>query len=104
MQPTPADAQLVQLLGNQLAPLAELYDRFAHALDPFDQDRDMAEQRFETTISSWFDEVNRLEPNKPLEGRLDYQGFRRAIIRLCKQYLKANQPRIDVRGKPSKSN
>ena len=34
--------------AEEIAKLAELYDRFAHALDPFSEDRDKAEDAFYT--------------------------------------------------------
>ena len=41
MQPPPSDAQLVDFLSSEVPALAELYDRFAHAIDPFDEGRDL---------------------------------------------------------------
>jgi hypothetical protein len=39
--------------AEEIAALAELYDRFARALDPFSEDRDEAEDSF-------YQEMNRL--------------------------------------------
>ena len=101
MQPPSSDAQLAELLGNELPALAELYDRFAHALDPFDEGRDLAEQQFEATVSSWYDGyASRADSNQAAEIKPKYHDFRKAVIRLCKLHLKASQPRIDVRGRP----
>jgi hypothetical protein len=91
MQPPTSDAQLVELLHGELPSLAELYDRFAHALDPFDETRDRAEQQFESTVSSWYDRYT---------SGSGLSRSSQAVIRLCKQFLKVNQPRIQVRGRP----
>jgi hypothetical protein len=50
MSETPGDARLEDFLREQIPRLAGLYDRFAYALDPFDQGRDIAEQ---TSTASW---------------------------------------------------
>jgi hypothetical protein len=101
MQPPPPDAQLVEFLCGELPSLAELYDRFAHALDPFDEARDRAEQQFESTVSSWYDRyASGSELNRSNQEKSKYHDFRKAVIQLCKQYLKANPPRIQVRGLP----
>jgi len=44
MSETPGNARLEDFLREQIPRLAVLYDRFAYALDPFDQGRDIAEQ------------------------------------------------------------
>jgi hypothetical protein len=45
MQPTPADAFVDKVIEReQINSLAILYDRFAHALDPFSTERDEAER------------------------------------------------------------
>ena len=72
MQPPPPDAQLADFLSGELPALAELYDRFAHAIDPFDEGRDLAEQQFEATVSSWYDlYATRSKPNESIHQNKD---------------------------------
>jgi hypothetical protein len=79
--PSPSeDARLDPIPAEQIASLAELYDRFAHALDPFDSDRDKAEQMFEQEIASWYDVLP--GPPKP-----NIHEFRKAVILRCKRHL-----------------
>lgn len=86
MQPAPEDALVEGLFPQeQIAALAELYDRFAHALDPFSPDRDKAEQVFMHDVAGWYD--NLPEPKPTL------QDFRKAVISRCKRHLAAtNKP------------
>jgi hypothetical protein len=46
MSETPGDAPLAEFWREEIPRLAVLYDRFAHALDPFDPSVDLAEQTF----------------------------------------------------------
>jgi hypothetical protein len=55
MSETPGDARLEEFLREEIPRLADLYDRFAYALDPFDQGRDIAEQTFNSEALTWFD-------------------------------------------------
>jgi hypothetical protein len=53
MQPASADAFVAGLSRTkQIAALAVLYDRFAHAIDPFAPGRDEAEQAFMFEVAS----------------------------------------------------
>jgi hypothetical protein len=62
--------------------VGSLYDRFAHALDPFDPAVDMAEKTFNSEMRSWFD----LLPNpKP-----EFREYRRHVIALCRAQLRAS--------------
>jgi len=65
MSETPGDASLDDFLREQIPRLAVLYDRFAFALDPFDQARDIAEP-------------------KP-----SFRDFRRHVIKFCLRRLHA---------------
>lgn len=49
MPETPGNARLEDFLREEIR-LAILYDRFAYALDPFDQGRDIAEQTFNSEL------------------------------------------------------
>jgi len=68
---------------NQIAALAELYDRFAHALDPFSPDRDRAEQTFQQSIAEWYDRIEGAKP--PLVN------FRKAVVLRCIRHLNATE-------------
>jgi hypothetical protein len=74
-----ADALLASALKEQIAALAKLYDRFAHALDPFSPERDEAERVFMQDVADWYDS---LSPPKP-----SLHDFRKAVIVRCKRHL-----------------
>ena len=57
MPTPPADALLAAISAEQLEGLACLYDRFAHALDPFSPERDHAEQVFRQEVASLYDQL-----------------------------------------------
>jgi hypothetical protein len=82
MQETPGDAPIRDLPENQIPALAELYDKFAQSLDPFSPETERAEAVFNQEIASWHMVLN---PPKP-----SFHEFRKAIIRRCKLYLRAN--------------
>jgi hypothetical protein len=52
MPETPGDAPLAEFLREEIPRLAVLYDRFAHAIDPFDPACDLAEQTFNSGLVS----------------------------------------------------
>lgn len=82
MPETEGDARLEGFLRDEIPRLASLYDRFAHALDPFDRERDMAEQTFGTELAVIYDNL----PNpKPA-----FRDFRRFIIVRCRRHLAAS--------------
>src|SRR5213595_2218253 len=56
MSPAPDDARIDSIAGERIAALASLYDRFAHALDPFSRERDHAEQVFQREVAVLYDE------------------------------------------------
>ena len=65
----------------EIKALAELYDRFAHALDPYSLDRDRAEDEF----YRYLEQLHcRYAPTAPMPE------FRREAVRQCKLYLKKN--------------
>ena len=82
MSETPGDARLEEFLREEIPRLASLYDRFAYALDPFDQGRDIAEQTFNSELVTWFDALP--DPKPP------FRDFRRHIITLCIRHLRAS--------------
>ena len=67
-----------EISDKELAVLASLYDRFAHALDPFSENRDLAEKHF-------YDLVTQLRC-KHAPG-LDERTFMRGVVARCKKYL-----------------
>ena len=81
MSPSPEDARLSAVPPEVIAKLAVLYDRFAHALDPFSAERDEAELTFEQEVARWHDELPAPKP--------DLHAFRRAVISRCRQQLRA---------------
>jgi hypothetical protein len=82
MPETPGDAPLGEFLREEIPRLAVLYDRFAHALDPFDPACDVAEQTFNSELASWFDLLPGPKPT--------FREFRRHVITLCRHYLRAS--------------
>ena len=85
MPEAPGNAQLEELL-RQIPALAELYDRFPHALDPDRPERDEAEKAFNQELSTWFDCIS-----SELRSPLTFRDFRRAIILHCKRYLRSGE-------------
>ena len=79
MSETPGNARIEDFLREQIPRLAVLYDRFAHALDPFDPGRDVAEQTFNSELASWFDDLS--------GPTLTFRDFRRHVITLCRRHL-----------------
>ena len=82
MSETPGDAPLAEFWREEIPRLAALYDRFAHALDPFDPSVDLAEQTFNTELLSVFDNLVAPKP--------EFLAFRRHVIVLCRAHLRAS--------------
>ncbi len=51
MSTPPGDALVGAVSAGTIAILARLYDRFAHALDPFSEERDQAERMFQQEVA-----------------------------------------------------
>ncbi len=84
MSTPPKDARVEDLYLQKAIPdLAELYDRFAHALDPFSEQSDQAERVFGEYIAELYD---LLGPPKPT-----FHEFQKAIIVRCKLHLTASR-------------
>jgi hypothetical protein len=94
MPPTPEDAPLDEAEGHWIPSLAELYDRFAHSLDPFSEERDRAERGFKQQVSIWYDV---LEAPKPT-----FHEFQKGVILRCKRHLAATNKTSAI--KPEISN
>lgn len=88
MPPTTADAFLAQASKEQIAALAGLYERFAHALDPFSSARDEAERVFMQDVADWYDSLP--PPKLPLHD------FRKAVILRCKRHLATTDKKSSV--------
>ncbi|PWU09050.1 MAG: hypothetical protein C5B50_28285 [Verrucomicrobia bacterium] len=67
--------------GDDIAGLAEIYDRFANAFERTSKDRLQARRKF----------FARLEMPYEREGRgVAYDGFRFEMVTRCKEYLRKN--------------
>ncbi len=62
--------------------LAGLYDRFAHALDPMSEDRDLAERQFLSELARLY-EIQ--QPPKP-----DMKEFQKKAVALCRARLRTS--------------
>ena len=71
------------LTREQIEELAVLYDAFAHALDPFDPARDAAEAQFMEKLT---------RHHAAIAPRTGFPDFRREAVRVCKLFLRRNQP------------
>jgi hypothetical protein len=67
--------------GSELEILANLYDRFANALDPESADRDKAEELF-------WKKLGALHCTHAPQST--YDDFRREAVRSCKMFLSKN--------------
>ena len=88
MPTPPEDAFIARISAQRIALLAELYDQFAHALDPFSRERDQAEQAFMQEIVDLYD---RLEGPKP-----ELHMFQRAVVLRCRRHLCASDRQSSV--------
>jgi hypothetical protein len=81
--PPPPEPSRVEISPGTIEELAPLYDRFAHALDPFSEERDRAEQDFMRKIAELHDSLSDPKPK--------LQDFRRKIVDVCQKHLRANR-------------
>ena len=70
------------LSREEIESLSDLYDRFAHALDPFSEERDRAEIEFYRRLEILHAEISPATP---------FAEFRREAVRACKLFLRRNQ-------------
>ncbi|HEY3760219.1 MAG TPA: hypothetical protein VGN23_00530 [Verrucomicrobiae bacterium] len=71
----------------ELKELAELFDRFEFALDPFSVTAGEAETAFEGRVRKVFDErVSGIFPD------VNFKTFRCRMKSLCREFLKRNNP------------
>ena len=83
MSASSEDSFVIEAAPDQIAALATLYDRFAHALDPFSWERDEAERLFLHDIEKWHDAFPAPKPS--------LHEFRKAVIGRCRKHLRANE-------------
>jgi hypothetical protein len=62
MPAPPPDALVEAISREHIASLARLYDKFAHALDPFSAESDQAERAFHQEIADRYDRLALLLP------------------------------------------
>lgn len=74
-------ASLNDILRSVIPALAELYDKFTYSLDPHSDECDQAEKQFNAEMANLC-QVFQIR---------DRVAFRRAIIFLCKKYLKSGE-------------
>ena len=82
MPTPPGDAIVASVSAERIALLAKLYDRFAHALDPYSPERDRAEQVFQQEIVDLYDRLQRPKP--------ELHAFQKAVILRCRRHLRAS--------------
>jgi hypothetical protein len=66
----------------QIARLAELYDRFNNALDPFSEECRRAKDELEASISNL---------HSAHASDVSFSEFRCELIRHCREYLRKNK-------------
>jgi hypothetical protein len=88
--PSPSeDAHLTGPPEAFIPALAEIYDKFAHSLEPFSVECDRAEALFVAEIARWYELLPAPKPS--------LHDFRKAVIVRCKRYLAATD-KPQVRG------
>jgi hypothetical protein len=69
------------ILPEEIAALAEFYDRFANAFERTSADRLLARRQFYARVEALYER----------EGRgVTYEAFRFEMVKLCKQFLSKN--------------
>ena len=63
---------------DQIAALAELYDRFAYSTDR-SAERQLAEQTFNDEVAAWYDSLGQYKPSR--------RDFNREVISRCKKHI-----------------
>ncbi len=72
----------------RITALAVLYDAFAHAIDPYSNNRDEAERVFNREIAEWHDSLPDPKPT--------LHEFRKGIIIRCRAHLKSTRSKADI--------
>lgn len=89
--PTPPRNAQLGLSQFNVETLAPLYDRFAHALDPFDPTADEAEAVFKQEVVRLYDLLSRDEVSS-----VSLKDFQRAVVQRCKAYLIATDKKSSI--------
>ena len=70
------------MIGNaDIAALAELYDRYANALERTSPDRLQARRQFYARLEMLYEQEGR---------KVSYEAFRFGMVKLCKEFLRKN--------------
>lgn len=83
MPTPPEDALLEAIPSGKLEFLANPYDRFAHALDPFSEERDQAERVFQQEVLDLYDKLQIPKPT--------LEVFQKALILRCRRHLRPSE-------------
>jgi hypothetical protein len=75
---------------DEIAALAELFDRFEFALDPLSREADEAESQFNDQLENLFE--SRVKPALPENSPVSLPVFRRHVCHLCREFLRRNRP------------
>ena len=67
----------------QIARLAELYDRYNNALDPSSEDSQAAKCTFDESVRSL---------HSARAAAVNFLDFRYELVRHCREYLRKNRP------------
>lgn len=81
MQPPENDALLDFIPSEEFQALVELYDRFAHSIDPYDPARDKAERIFADDLQALYDGLGDQKPSFHLFQKLVIRRIKRQIAR-----------------------
>jgi len=83
MQSPQGDAPIGLPPQDRIPGLAELYDRFAQALDPDSRECNDAERAFHHEVLVWYENLH--------EPRGSFHDFRKGVIARCRKHLLATQ-------------
>ena len=75
---------------DEIAALAELFDRFEFALDPLSREADEAESEFNDQIERLFEAW--VKPKLPEHSPVSLPVFRRHVCHMCREFLRKNRP------------
>jgi hypothetical protein len=89
-----------QIPPSEIAVMADLYNRFAQALEPFTDDRDRAEEGFYQKLNVHYENLLYSAREQHVRGggdpklfapTLSFDDFRRGLILECRRFLKKNK-------------
>jgi hypothetical protein len=82
MPTAPESPFVAEISAEHIAALAKLYDRFAHAFDPFSTQADEAERDFMHEVAELYDSL-------PAQVRPSFVDFQKGVVVRCRRYLHA---------------